>query len=93
MPSGTRGTAAVTVLAIVIVPLTVLCCLVASLLPAPASGVQKALTFRGTVPASLFVGLGVAALIWLSGYVSFVRDVFFAEYRRSQRDSKQRANS
>jgi len=93
MPSGTRGTAAVTVLAIVIVPLTVLCCLVASFLPAPASGVQKTRTFRGTVPASLFVGLGVAALIWLSGYVSFLRDVFFAEYRRSQRASKHRANS
>lgn len=88
--SNARGTAAVTVLTIVIVPLTVLCYLVTSLLPASASGVQKTLAFLGTVPASLFVGLGVAALI--PGYVSFLRDVFFAGDRRSGSASKQRTS-
>lgn len=78
--SAARSTAAVTVLTLVLFPLTVLVEWVSVSVPDSWSPLPVGVAFFLTVPAALILGFAIASVI--PGYLRFLRDVFGAFSRR-----------
>jgi hypothetical protein len=71
--SAARSSAAVTILTVTLVPLTVLLAIIVAVLPSDYPWWAKCLALGASVPLALLVGIGV--LSFMKGYLEFLRDV------------------